>query len=358
MKTEMVIRGLALLALTYVFLLAIRLMGSSFKLFGAGFAEQIISYTTFPLVGLFIGILATSLVQSSSVTTSITVGLVAVDALSVAGAIPIIFGANIGTSITNTIVSFGHITRKEEFKNAFSVATVHDFFNLFALLILFPLELLFHPLEKMALYLTGILFGAQGVTFWNPLSAIVKPAVNLMQGLLFENAFAMLAVSLAMIFASLRMFVTIVRPLAVGEFRHKLKKHIFDSAARSFSFGVVLTVLAQSSSITTSLIVPLAGVGMLDVHSIFPYILGANIGTTFTALLAALATGSTAALTVALVHVLFNFVGSMIIYPVRRIPIYLSQSLASFAMRSRIIPIVYIAVAFFVVPIGIIYLFA
>lgn len=350
----MVVRGFSLLALSYIFLVAIKLMGSSFKLFGAGFAEQIITYTAFPIVGLFIGILATSLVQSSSVTTSITVGLVAADALSVTGAIPIIFGANIGTSITNTIVSFGHITRQEEFKNAFSVATVHDFFNLLALLVLFPLELLFHPLEKMAVYLTGILFGAQGVAFWNPLNAVVGPVVGLMQGF---NPFVMLMVSLVMIFVSLRLFVTIVRPFAEGEFRHKLKKHIFDSAARSFGFGVGLTVLAQSSSITTSLIVPLAGIGMLDVHSIFPYILGANIGTTFTALLASLATGSTAALTVALVHVLFNVIGSAMIYPVRKIPIRMSQTLATLSMRSRFIPIGYIITTFFLLPMGIIFLF-
>lgn len=356
MKTKMVIRGLALLALTYVFLVAIKLMGESLKLLGNGFAEQLISYTAFPLAGLFVGILATSIVQSSSITTSITVGLVAADALTVAGAIPIIFGANIGTSITNTIVSLGHITKKEEFQKAFSVATVHDFFNLFALLILFPLELMFHPLEKIAVYLSGVFFGVQGVSFWNPLGAAVKPAANVMQGLL-GNAFVMLAGSMVLIFASLRLFVMIIRPFAEGEFRHKLKKHIFDSAARSFGFGIGLTVIAQSSSITTSLIVPLAGVGMLDVYSIFPYILGANIGTTITALLASLATGSIAALTVALVHVLFNVIGSAIIYPMRKIPISMSIWIAHQSIKSRIIPIAYIGCVFFILPMLILFLF-
>ena len=116
-------------------------MGDSFKFFGRGFAEQLLTTTANPFVGLFIGILATSLVQSSSTTTSMTVGLVAAGALEVTGAIPIVIGANIGTSVTNTLVSVGHISRPEEFKRAFAAATVHDFFNLFAVLLLFPLQL-------------------------------------------------------------------------------------------------------------------------------------------------------------------------------------------------------------------------
>ena len=102
----------------YLFLVSIGLMSSSFKLFGAGFAQQLVQTTSSPLCGLFAGILATTLVQSSSTTTSIAVGLVAGGGLTVAGAVPIIMGANIGTSVTATLVSLGHITRKEEFRRA------------------------------------------------------------------------------------------------------------------------------------------------------------------------------------------------------------------------------------------------
>ena len=100
-----------LLLLLYIFFVSISLMGASFKFFGKGFAEQLLSTTSNPFVGLLIGVLATSLVQSSSTTTSMVVALVAGGALDVAGAIPIIMGANIGTSVTNTLVSVGHIGR-------------------------------------------------------------------------------------------------------------------------------------------------------------------------------------------------------------------------------------------------------
>ena len=83
--------GLVVLLL-YIFFVSIDLMGASFKFFGKNFAEQLLSTTSNPFVGLFIGILATSVVQSSSTTPSMTVGLVAGGALNVQGAIPIIIG--------------------------------------------------------------------------------------------------------------------------------------------------------------------------------------------------------------------------------------------------------------------------
>ena len=101
-------------ALLYGFFLGLDLMGIGFKLFGKDFAKMLLEQTANPLVGLFAGILATSLVQSSSTTTSMTVALVAAGGLTIEGAIPIIMGANIGTSVTNTLVSLGHGRRKME----------------------------------------------------------------------------------------------------------------------------------------------------------------------------------------------------------------------------------------------------
>ena len=79
-------------------------------------ATTLIQTTTNPFVGLFVGILATSLIQSSSSTTSIVVGLVAGGVLNLANAIPIIMGANIGTSVTNTLASLTQIKRRGEFE--------------------------------------------------------------------------------------------------------------------------------------------------------------------------------------------------------------------------------------------------
>ena len=115
-RNKTLFQVLALLGVLVLFFVSLELMGDSFKLMGRGFAETLLRTTSNPFVGLFIGILATSLVQSSSTTTALTVGMVAGGGLTVAGANPIMMGANIGTSVTNTIVSLGHITRKDEFR--------------------------------------------------------------------------------------------------------------------------------------------------------------------------------------------------------------------------------------------------
>ncbi|HQV33419.1 MAG TPA: Na/Pi symporter, partial [Calditrichia bacterium] len=93
-----ILQVIQLLLFLYLFLVSINLMGASMKMFGKGFAETLINNTANPLVGLFIGIFATSLVQSSSTTTSIVVGLVGGGVMTVSNAIPIIMGANMGTS--------------------------------------------------------------------------------------------------------------------------------------------------------------------------------------------------------------------------------------------------------------------
>jgi sodium-dependent phosphate cotransporter len=98
---------------------------------------------------------------------------------------------------------------------------------------------------------------------------------------------------------------------------------------------VVTTASVQSSSATTSLLVPLAGTGVLSLRQIFPYTLGANIGTTITAILASLSTGSPAAVTVALAHLSFNILGIAIFYPLRALPIWLAKHAGRIASRSK-----------------------
>ena len=175
-------RVLLLVLLLFAFFVGLDMMGLSFKLFGKGFAEAMIARTANPFVGLLVGILATSLVQSSSTTTSMTVGLVAAGALTIDGAIPIIMGANIGTSVTNTLVSLGHVTRREEFRRAFAGATLHDFFNLLTVAILFPLELTFHVLRNSAEFLERVLEGTGGIELFDPLKAVVRPVAKWLSG--------------------------------------------------------------------------------------------------------------------------------------------------------------------------------
>lgn len=366
------LRVLALAGVLLLFFVSLELMGSAFKLMGKGFAEALLATTANPFVGLFIGILATSLVQSSSTTTVLTVGLVASGALTIEGAVPIIMGANIGTTVTNTIVSLGHITRPEEFRRAVAGATVHDFFNLMAVAVLFPLEVLFGIISGPAELLTAGLVGIGGASLLSPLKAVTKPISKFVISTVQENGIVVLVVGTIFLFVSLRYLVVLLKSLVLGRAESFLHKYIFGTPIAAMLCGLVLTVMVQSSSVTTSIAVPLVGAGILTVRQIFPYTLGANVGTTITALLAALAAtagvvvgdeaamiAATASLTVAFSHLLFNLFGIGLIYgikPLREIPIRLAEHMGTLTLKNRGISIAYIVVLFFVIPLILVFI--
>ena len=348
-----------LLVLLYAFLVSISLLGKGFKLFGGGFVEGMITSAAFPLVGLFTGILATTLVQSSSTTTSIVVALVGGGVMPLHTAIPVIMGANIGTSVTNTLVSLGHVARGREFYRAFSASVVHDFFNIFAVLILFPLQWMTNGLERIAVFFTAAFEQVGGFTFSSPLKALTHPAVAALVDLLGHRPWLLVIVALGLMFFALRYLVVTLRSLVLSRVEAFFDNVIFRSAVRAMVFGCVLTIIVQSSSITTSLVVPLAGAGILSLRQIYPYTLGANVGTTFTALLAALAVGSPAALTVAFSHLLFNVLGIAVIWPipaVRQLPMKMARRFSWLAKRNRWIPVVYIIIFFYLLPLAILWI--
>ena len=349
--------GLVLILL--LFFVSIELMGDSFKLMGRGFAETLLATTSNPFVGLFIGILATSLVQSSSTVTAMTVSIVAGGGLTIAGAIPIVMGANIGTSVTNTIVSFGSITRKDEFRRAMSAATVHDFFNLLAVAVLFPLELMFKIVSGSAAVLTDALAGIGGTDVLKGLKVITDPIVDTIITALQGNGVTVLIVGLVLLFVSLRYLVQLLKSLVLGRSEQLLHKYIFGAPLVAMFFGMLLTVMVQSSSITTSITVPLVAAGIVTVHQIFPFVLGANVGTTITAMLAGLALSTAgdlaaiAALKVAFAHLVFNIYGILIFFPIeklRNIPIKMSEALGRLTVKNRAYALGYVAGVFFFLP--------
>ncbi len=346
-----------LLFFLYVFLFSLELMGTSLKMFGKGLAETLIATTTNPLVGIFIGILATSIIQSSSSTTSIVVGLVAGGALNVANAIPIIMGANIGTSVTNTLVSLSQIRRDMEFRRGLSAAVVHDFFNLLAVLVLFPLQYFTNFLGYAATFLGEKFQNIGGLKFLSPVKALTKPPVEILKGLISDYPWILLTLSLILLILALTRMVKSLKVLVVTKAEDWFDRYLFKTAPRAFLVGLLLTAMVQSSSITTSLAVPMAGAGLLTLVQIFPYTLGANIGTTVTAILAALVTGNLAAIIVAFSHLLFNISGIIIWYPLKIVPITIAESFAGIVTRHKFIAIFYIVIVFFLIPILLISIF-
>jgi sodium-dependent phosphate cotransporter len=332
------------------------MMGGSLKLFGEGFSNTLIATTKNPFVGLFIGILATSVIQSSSSTTSIVVGMVAAGALEIESAIPIVMGANIGTSITNIIASLPQIKRNNEFRRAFSAAIVHDFFNVLSVLVLFPLQLVTNFLGILAVELADLFAGVGGLKFLSPVKAITKPVVEMVEVYFVDIPWLMLVLAILLLFLALKYMVTSLKVIVVSRAKDWFDNYLFKTAARAFLLGILLTMLVQSSSITTSLIVPMAGAGLLTLEQIFPYTLGSNIGTTITAMLAALITGNLAAVTVAFAHTIFNICGIILWWPFKKIPIAMATKFAELSTKNKFIPIAYVLIVFFIIPLLVIYI--
>ncbi len=351
--------------LLYVFLVGVNGLGKGFEALSGPLVDSFFTATENPFTALMVGILATTLVQSSSVTTATIVALVAApdNPLPIINAVPMIMGANIGTTVTNTIASLAHMGRKEEFRRAFAVATCHDFFNFIAVAVLLPLELLTGFLEKAASGLTSLIGGFGGADYDSPIKGAIKAGSAPIQGAIEAivgssqfGAILYILVSGALIFTALLLIIKVMRSVMLTRVESIVSRTLGRSTMLAMIVGVVVTVMVQSSSITTALLVPLAGAGILTLSRAFPITLGANIGTTVTALLAALAaTGENAAagLTIALVHLLFNLTGTLLIYPVvqiRNIPLMAARKLADVAVTSRKWALLYVALLFYGLP--------
>ena len=360
-------KWLQLLVLVYIILLAVSIIGDGFKLATGEHANNLFAFAQNPVLGLIIGMTATALIQSSSTVSSTIVAMVA-GGLPIGIAIPMIMGANIGTSITNTIVSLGHVTKKGEFQRAFSAATIHDFFNMICVMIFLPLEIAFGMLEKISGVIIGWLGQIQTVgTAFNPIKAVIEPVASVVKSsvaaLPVEIGGAILALfGVGLIIFAITFMGKTMKALMVGRAKDYLHKAIGKGPVTGIFSGTVVTVMVQSSSTTTSLVVPLVGNGILKTRDIYPFTLGANIGTCITALIAALAvTGEYAgvALQIALVHLIYNIMGVVVVFGIkwlREIPLILSYKLSVIVERRKIYGFIYIGGVFFVMPIGAIFI--
>jgi solute carrier family 34 (sodium-dependent phosphate cotransporter) len=352
--------------LIYVLLAAVGAIGSGFKAAAGSDAKELFAFASNPGIALIVGVVATALIQSSSTVTSIIVGMVA-GGLPISIAIPMIMGANIGTSLTSTLVSLGHIRNGEEFKRAFSAATIHDSFNILAVAILLPLELLFRPLATASEYLAGLLVSDASVSMsgMNFMKVLLSPAADILKASVawlpgIWSGVALILIGIGLILMVVTQIGKVLRTLMVGRAMDILHTAVGRGPASGMASGTLITVLVQSSSTTTSLIVPLAGTGVFNLKQVYPFILGSNIGTTITALLAATAiSGASAmvALQIALVHLLFNLLAIAVIYVLpflRQVPVVMAETLAIQAQRNKGYVAAYIVGVFFVLPLMIV----
>ncbi|MEX1325009.1 MAG: hypothetical protein AB1Z21_12585, partial [Synechococcaceae cyanobacterium] len=281
------LQWLLIVFLVYLLMVSVGVLSQGFRAISGGSdgAEAIFEFANNPLVGVILGVLATALVQSSSAVTSVIVGLVG-GGLPIAIAIPMIMGSNMGTTVTNTLAALGNIKDGDAFNRSFSAATVHDFFNLFTILIFLPLELLFHPLEQLSRYLAGWFQGSDdlSVSQYDFIRAITRPLIGAIRDVirLLSGGIAgivMIVVGVTSVLAVIYGLNILLSRVVTGRAYRLFNAAIGKNGALAVLSGLVTTLIVQSSTLTTVLIVPMAGAGIFSLAQVYPFTLGANIGT-------------------------------------------------------------------------------
>uniref|UniRef100_A0A3Q1JWD6 Sodium-dependent phosphate transport protein 2B n=1 Tax=Anabas testudineus TaxID=64144 RepID=A0A3Q1JWD6_ANATE len=436
-----IIKFILLLGLLYMFICSLDVLSSAFQLVGGKAAGDIFKDNVVlsnPVAGLVIGVLVTVLVQSSSTSSSIVVSMVSSGLLSVKTAVPIIMGANIGTSVTNTIVAMMQCLAH--------VHQFHDFFNWLSVLILLPLEVATGVLYKLTQLIIDS-FNIEGgenapdllnvitdpltdsiieldksvineiamgdeaarnkslikkwckvktnTTFWNGTTDDCPSwAVCWMEGNttmmemnstwveyqekckhLFASTtlpdlavgLILLAMSLLILCTCLILIVKLLNSMLKGQVAVVIKKVLNTDFPFPFAWvtgylailvGAGMTFIVQSSSVFTSAITPLVGIGVISLERAYPLTLGSNIGTTTTAILAAMASpGDTLAnsLQIALCHFFFNIMGIILWYPIpfTRIPIRLARGLGNHTAKYRWFAGLYLILCFLILPVSV-----
>ncbi|XP_012381930.1 sodium-dependent phosphate transport protein 2B [Dasypus novemcinctus] len=441
-----------LLGFLYLFVCSLDVLSSAFQLVGGKVAGQFFtdnSIMSNPVAGMVIGVLVTVLVQSSSTSSSIIVSMVSSSLLTVRGAIPIIMGANIGTSVTNTIVALVQAGDRNEFRRAFAGATVHDFFNWLSVLVLLPLEAATHYLEKLTNLVVDTfnlkngedapallkvitdpftkliiqldkkviqeialnheaaknkslikiwchvftnvteknvtvpsvenctspsLCWTDGSQYWTIKNVTYQENIDKCQHI-FVNlnlpdmavGIILLLLSLLVLCGCLYMIVKLLNSVLRGQVANVIKKTLNTDLPFPFGWvtgylailvGAGMTFIVQSSSVFTSALTPLVGLGVISIERVYPLTLGSNIGTTTTAILAALASpGNTlkSSLQVALCHFFFNISGILLWYPIpfTRLPIRLAKGLGNVTAKYRWFAILYLIIFFILIPLAV-----
>jgi len=341
-----------------LFMFSIDLLTMSMVKLNNNFAEELFQATNNPFVGLFIGLLITALVQSSSMVTSMIVAVVASGNLTLMQAVPLVMGANIGTTLTSTLVAFSYIMKKGEFKRALTAGVVHDIFNILTVMILFPLEIYFGFLNRSASFLTNTFFDSNSgfareysynFLFTRPLTSWLVDILN--------SPVIGLILSIILVFLSIKFLSDTVFKTFISTNFEKVSRQMFKFPYVSFLYGIFFTAAVQSSTVTTSLIVPAVANRKVSLSKVFPFIIGANLGTTITAVIAAIYR-TEAAISIAIVHILFNLIGALVFLPfpaIRNIPVKLATFLGDQSVKRKFVGFAYILLTFFIIPFILIY---
>lgn len=213
--------------------------------------------TSSPISGTLIGLAVTSLIQSSSATTVLTVGFVNAGLMNFSQAIGIVYGANIGTTVTGQLIAF--------------------------------------KLDSFSLPILA--FG------------IILHAFGKSEKLKDLGAFF---AGFGMIFYGMLLMKTGITPFKESQAVRDIFVNFSKTPVLGVMAGMVITMIIQSSSVTVGLVLTLIGAGLLDIYGAIPLILGDNIGTCITAAIASIGRNISAK-RVAAAHFGFNIIGTIIV---------------------------------------------
>jgi sodium-dependent phosphate cotransporter len=349
-------------------------------------------------------------VQSSSTSTSIIVALVSAG-VEVRHAVPMIFGSNVGTSVTNTIVSMTQAGDRESFRRAFAAATVHDMFNWLTVVVMLILEISTGFLETLTSYMVDHMELHHNVSNPDILKPLTGPLTDLIvqmnkevlmgwsfnmpeyanvttalkkgcnqdgspcpfllawmgeEGLGLNDIWLgllLLTFSLVLLCGCLISLMKILNSMMGSQMATLIRKTInaeipyvpWLTGYLSMLVGAVITILVRSSSVFTSTLTPLCGTGLVSLETAYPLTLGSNIGTTTTSILASFAAEGKylkPSIQISLVHLFFNVVGILIFYPIpfMRWPVSMAQKLGDITAHYRWFAVIYLSLMFFILP--------
>jgi len=382
------IRLILLLAFSiFLFICSLEGIKDSFKLIFSEWQSSLLSLiqaNTAPITGLALGMLATGLVQSSSAVIAATMvsmsGMVA-GGLPLAAAIkfgvPMVLGANIGTTITNTIVALG-VKRgmtTDEFKSTIPGVIVDDVYEALTISLLFTLELTTGFLSSLVTSLGN--FYAEALKLQEFFAAFDKTVIDIIidepiiepisKTLTFflgnkVGGLLLFAVWFGAIIFSMGLITKGLENLIESEWKDKVTS-AFKSPPRGFLTGFSITWMVGSSSIGTSLVVPFLATGVVDLKKAYPYLCGCNIATTLDlSQIYGYFAGGIVGLMLGSAHIILNIVALLIwlVSPLRFLPVKIAEIFGRHITSSRHVSlrlILWVFIIFFALPLIIIYYF-
>jgi sodium-dependent phosphate cotransporter len=320
---------------------------------GESLAEKIVLLISDTTSAVFAGWISTALLHSSGAFDSIVVAFTSSGVLPISLAVATMIGAEMGTTVTPFLISvLERLKGQGESEAAFNVTMSHVLYNLFTLAMFYPVELFFGVFTRIAWQGSSIFVRASWLKAVPDLLDVATPWVDPLLGLVPPWAGMVLGgLSLVLALGAVERYMTAIFSMPRS---WNLIRMTFSRPLRAFAAGFLFTVMVPSTTVMVSLLVPLASSGVIRAeYYILPYILGANIGTVFDVMIAALATGDPVSLGVWLVHLTINLAGALIFMPlldpfsrlVRRV-----ASVVSSSPRTTLV----IAALFHVVPAAVI----